>query len=103
MEWLSTDDSVPEAGPPQLRVKPFGTPSAKITIITDMPEQGDAESGALLSGEVGRLFDRMLAAIGLTRDAVYCFRWFQVVRRRDGRRSSLMQGWGRSRNITLVS
>lgn len=73
VEWLSTDDSVPEAGPRHLRVKPFGTPGAKITIITDMPEQGDAESGALLSGEVGRLFDRMLAAIGLTREAVYCF------------------------------
>ena len=73
VEWLATDASVPEAGPPHLRLRPFGTPGAAITIITDMPEVGDAESGALFSGEVGRLFDRMLAAIGLDRDKVYCF------------------------------
>lgn len=73
VEWLSTDGTVPEAGPPHLRVTPFGTPGAAICIVTDMPEQGDAESGALLSGEVGRLFDKMLVAIGLTRDDVYCF------------------------------
>lgn len=73
MEWLATDASVPEAGPPHLRLRPFGTPGAAITIITDMPEMGDAESGALFSGEVGRLFDRMLAAIGMDRDKVYCF------------------------------
>lgn len=73
VEWLSSDAAVPEAGPPHLRVKPFGTPGSSITIITDMPELGDAESGTLFSGEVGRLFDRMLAAMGLTREAVYCF------------------------------
>lgn len=38
-----------------------------------MPENGDVEAGALLSGEVGALFDRMLAAIGLDRTSVYCF------------------------------
>ncbi len=73
VEWLATAPDVPEAGPPHLRLRPFGTPTAPITIITDMPELGDAESGALFSGEVGRLFDRMLAAIGLDRDKVYCF------------------------------
>lgn len=71
--WLMTDADVPEAGPPHLRLPPFGTPGAAITIITDMPEQGDAESGGLLSGDVGRLFDRMLGAIGLDRTQVYCF------------------------------
>lgn len=76
VEWLSTDAAVPEAGPPHLRVRPFGTPGSPICVITDMPEQGDAESGALFSGEVGRLFDRMLAAIGLTRETVYCFPLF---------------------------
>lgn len=73
VHWLMTDAAVPEAGPPHLRVMPFGTPGARIAIITDMPEQGDAESGALLSGDIGRLFDRMLAATGLTRETVYCF------------------------------
>lgn len=71
--WMSSDADIPEAGPPARRVAPFGTPGAKIAIVTDIPENGDAEAGALLSGEVGTLFDRMLAAIGLDRTSVYCF------------------------------
>ncbi len=71
--WLSTAEDIPEAGPPARRLAPFGTPGAKIAIITDAPEKDDAEAGVLLSGEVGALFDRMLAAIGLDRNMVYCF------------------------------
>jgi DNA polymerase len=40
-------------------------------IMTDMPAAEDCGSGTLLSGEVGRLFDRMLAAIGRDRESVY--------------------------------
>lgn len=71
--WISSDADIPEAGPAARRVAPFGTPGARIAIVTDIPENGDAEAGALLSGEVGALFDRMLAAIGLDRTSVYCF------------------------------
>ena len=36
-----------------------------------MPDREDDAAGALLSGSAGRLFDRMLAAIGRDRDSVY--------------------------------
>ena len=48
-----------------------GNPAAEIMIIIDMPEREDAESGILMSGAAGRLFDKMLAAIGHSRDTVY--------------------------------
>jgi DNA polymerase len=40
-------------------------------ILTDMPSGEDCAAGTLISGEAGRLFDRMLAAIGRSRDTVY--------------------------------
>ncbi len=43
-----------------------GDPAAGLMVVTDFPEDG-----ALLGGAPGRLFDRMLAAIGLARDSVY--------------------------------
>ncbi|MEN2784844.1 uracil-DNA glycosylase [Sphingomonas qilianensis] len=48
-----------------------GDPAATLMILIDMPEREDAESGVLLSGAAGRLFDRMLAAIGRSRETVY--------------------------------
>lgn len=71
--YLATDPGVPEAGPPAQRLAPFGTPGAPIAIITDMPESGDAMAGELFSGDLGRLFDAMLAAIGHSRSSVYGF------------------------------
>jgi uracil-DNA glycosylase family 4 len=61
----------PEAG---WHSRPFaaaGNAAAEILIVIDMPEREDAESGHLLSGAAGRLFDRMLAAIGRDRSSVY--------------------------------
>ena len=72
VDWLMQDPAVPEAGPADRRLRPFGMPGAAIAIVTDMPEPGDAEASMLLSGEAGQLFDRMLAAIGLDRSCVYC-------------------------------
>jgi DNA polymerase len=40
-------------------------------ILADMPSAEDCGSGALVSGEAGRLFDRMLAAMGRDRASVY--------------------------------
>jgi DNA polymerase len=40
-------------------------------MLADMPGSEDCASGTLLSGEVGRLFDRMLAAIGRSRETIY--------------------------------
>lgn len=70
--WLAQDGAIPEAGPPGRRLPAFGRPGSRIAIFTDMPESGDVEAGHLLSGAVGTLFDAMLKAIGLGRDAVYC-------------------------------
>ena len=62
-----------EAAPEQTwltpRVAPAGSPDAEWAIFTDMPEPDDTD--ALLTGPSGRLLDRMLAAVGLSRDSVY--------------------------------
>jgi uracil-DNA glycosylase len=70
--WLALSDDLPVFGPVAQRLKPFGTPGAPLMVLTDMPDTHDLEAGTLLSGDVGLLFDRMLAAIGLTREAIYC-------------------------------
>ena len=61
--------AAPEAAWMTPRVPPMGSPDAEWVIFTDMPEPDDSD--ALLTGPSGRLLDRMLAAIGLSRDAVY--------------------------------
>ena len=48
-----------------------GDPASNLMILIDMPEREDAESGVLLGGAAGRLFDRILAAIGRTRETIY--------------------------------
>jgi DNA polymerase len=64
--WLRDSDSLTFASPSAARVCPSGDPASGLMMITDMPAVEDCSAGALLSGEVGRLFDRMLAAIGRT-------------------------------------
>lgn len=48
-----------------------GATGVKLMIITDAPSAEDDLSGTLMSGEPGALLDKMLAAIGLSRDAVH--------------------------------
>jgi len=47
-----------------------GDPAAPLMILIDCPERED-DAGMLLSGASGRLFDRMLAAIGFDRASIY--------------------------------
>ncbi|MGY4398335.1 uracil-DNA glycosylase family 4 [Sphingomonas sp. UYAg733] len=61
----------PEAGWPGMMIATTGAVSSGLMILVDLPEREDAEAGILLSGAAGRLFDRMLAAIGRDRDSVY--------------------------------
>ena len=68
--WRSGPDA-PEAGWPGMQIAATGDPSADIMILVDVPDREDGDSGVLLSGAAGRLFDRMLAAIGRSRDSVY--------------------------------
>lgn len=77
--WLRDSASLSFASPSAPRVCPSGDPASGLMMITDMPAAEDCSAGTLLSGEVGRLFDRMLAAIGRDRNSIYlaslaCFR-----------------------------
>ncbi len=81
--WLAEAD-VPLAGPPAARLMPGGEPASGLMVITDLPEIGDDAAGALLSGPGGRLFDRMLGAIGRDRASIYLAS-LSVTRTPDGR------------------
>jgi DNA polymerase len=70
-EFLRTSERLPFAAPSAPRVCPAGDPGAGLMIMIDMPTAEDCTAGTLLSGAVGRLFDRMLAAIGRDRGSVY--------------------------------
>jgi len=61
--------AAPEAGWMARLVAPSGPAQAKLVVMTDAPDSDDGDT--LLSGAAGRLFDKMLAAIGLARDSVY--------------------------------
>jgi DNA polymerase len=55
-------------GPP---IAPQGSAESGLMVLVDQPEREDAATGQLLSGDAGRLFDRMLAAIGRDRRTIY--------------------------------
>jgi DNA polymerase len=61
----------PEAAWGEPLVHVSGDPAAPLMIITDLPDPSDCAAGTLLTGDAGRLFDRMLAAIGQDRQTVY--------------------------------
>ncbi|RYE01975.1 MAG: uracil-DNA glycosylase, partial [Sphingomonadales bacterium] len=61
--------AAPENGWHTPLIAPSGPANAKLVIFSDMPCPEDTD--ALMSGATGRLFDRMLAAIGLDRESVY--------------------------------
>jgi DNA polymerase len=69
--WLAATDSIPFASASAPRVAPAGNPSAGLMAITDMPTAEDVAAGLLFSGEAGALVDRMLAAIGRSRETIY--------------------------------
>lgn len=70
-DWLLTSDRVPLATPGVKRIGPAGDPAAGLMIVIDMPSPDDVAADALLAGEAGALFDRMLAAIGRSRETAY--------------------------------
>jgi DNA polymerase len=61
----------PEAAWSGVSLAASGPADAKIMVLLDCPDREDGDAGALLSGIPGRLFDRMLAAIGLSRETVH--------------------------------
>ncbi|OYY90743.1 MAG: hypothetical protein B7Y45_06020 [Sphingomonas sp. 28-66-16] len=61
----------PDAGWSGARIGAQGNAASGLVIIVETPERDDAETGRLLSGPAGRIFDRMLAAIGRDRQSIY--------------------------------
>lgn len=70
LAWRTGPDA-PEAAWRGDPIAASGNPAADIMILVDVPDRDDSDTGVLLSGTVGRLFDRMLAAIGRDRESVY--------------------------------
>jgi len=68
-QWLATSDTL--SLPLSARVAPSGDVASGLMMLVDMPEAADVAVGALLSGEAGTLFDRMIAAMGRSRDSIY--------------------------------
>jgi DNA polymerase len=85
--WLASSDRLSFAAPAARRICPAGDPSSGLMILTDMPASEDCASGTLVDGEAGRLFDRMLAAIGRDRGSVYLAA-LSCIRSPDGRLTS---------------
>lgn len=66
-----TGPEAPDAGWGGEPVLASGPADAEFMVLLDQPDRDDCAEGRLLSGAAGRLFDRMLASVGLSRDAVY--------------------------------
>lgn len=66
-------EQAPEAGWPGGWIAASGPARAGVMVLADCPDRDDLREDpcSLLSGAPGRLFDRMLAAIGLTREEVH--------------------------------
>jgi DNA polymerase len=69
--WLASSDRLAFASPSAPRICPAGDPASGLMVLADMPSGEDCTAGTLISGEAGRLFDRMLAAIGRDRSSIY--------------------------------
>ena len=62
-------EAAPEAGWRGASIAASGPLDAELMVLVDCPDRDDRD--CLLGGPAGRLFDRMLAAIGLGREAVH--------------------------------
>ncbi|HEX7741135.1 MAG TPA: uracil-DNA glycosylase family protein, partial [Sphingobium sp.] len=76
--WLTEDAQQPERRWPGSPILPEGMVGARLMVITDMPDPADMPAGALLTDRAGRLFDAMLAAIGMKRSDIYLASMFLV-------------------------
>src|SRR3546814_11608229 len=71
LNGLEPSPDGPEAAWGGERIVPEAVARADLMIISDMPDMEDMRAGALVSGRVGQLFDALLGAIGLQREAIY--------------------------------
>lgn len=63
--WWRETGTLP--GAPAARLMPGGDPASGLMLLADMPDAADD----MFSGELGRLFDRMMGAIGRDRASIY--------------------------------
>lgn len=68
LSWRQGEDQ-PEAGWPSAWIETDGPVDAGLMVLVDCPDRDD--DCTLMAGESGRLFEAMLAAIGLTRAQVH--------------------------------
>ncbi len=68
--WLADASPPPGAGWSSRRVLPSGPADAALMVLCDVPDVEDADTGTLLSGEAGALFDGILAALNLSRASI---------------------------------
>ncbi len=71
LAWRASDIETLADHPVRQRLAPEGDPATGPMIVTDVPERGDASAGHLLTGDVGDLFDRMIAAWKIDRAGIY--------------------------------
>ncbi len=65
--WLAATDAIPFASPAMRRAAPVGDAASGLMAITDMP----SAAGDIFSDEAAALVERMLAAIGRSRETIY--------------------------------
>lgn len=64
-------EAAPEAGWRGVSVAASGPADAAVMVLVDCPERDDGDAPLLSKGPAGKLFERMLAAVGLSRDTVH--------------------------------
>jgi hypothetical protein len=64
-------DAVPEVEWRGVSIAASGPPDADVMVLVDCPDKDDGAAGMLMAGPTGALFDRMLAAIGLSRETIH--------------------------------
>ncbi|MEH3160256.1 MAG: uracil-DNA glycosylase [Sphingomonas taxi] len=64
-------DAAPEVSWRGVSIAASGPADAAVMVLVDCPDKDDGAAGTLMAGETGALFDRMLAAIGLSRDTIH--------------------------------
>jgi len=70
-EAWRVSDAAPDAGWSPRRIGPAGNAASGLMVLIEMPDREDVDAGMLIAGAPGRLFDRMLAAIGRDRQSIY--------------------------------
>lgn len=70
LDWRRGNEA-PEAGWSGVHLAASGPADAAVMVLVDCPDRDDGQADCLLSGMAGRLFDRMLAAVGLSREVVH--------------------------------